>query len=153
MFSFKNRFVTNKRSVRAYSNDMNNDYNHYYDMYNDAYRRKLACINTPRHVSCKEFKDGLNSVWKDMSSVSLNIENGSLCMRIDCCQVHVVDSFQLDTSIYEALKDLNSWNMTMYTLECIREMTDGADVNPSQSINISLGIPVSRLIEFYGIRK
>jgi hypothetical protein len=65
---------------------------------------------------------------------------------------------ELDVSFVKVTRELNEWHIGTFLLEKINDLSNGydydtdTDINPNKSVIIPLGVPISRIIEFYGVR-
>lgn len=65
---------------------------------------------------------------------------------------------EFDVSFIKVTRELNEWHIGTFILEKINVLSNGfdydtdTDIDPNKSVVIPLGVPISRIIEFYGVR-
>jgi hypothetical protein len=65
---------------------------------------------------------------------------------------------EFDVSFVKVARELNEWHIGTFILEKINVLSNGydydtdTDIDPNKSVIIPLGVPISRIIEFYGVR-
>lgn len=65
---------------------------------------------------------------------------------------------EFDVSFVKVARELNEWHIGTFILEKINILSNGydfetdTDIDPQKTIVIPLGVPISRIEEFYGVR-
>lgn len=144
--------VCSNNKLKVYKNVLNNTYKN-------------------RKIHYNELKSCIQHTWKKVKFVDIVIQNNEFNLQI-CCDEGVECSAKryyfnkftdeeysnCDVSFVKVARELNEWHIGTFILEKIYVVSNGydydmdKDIHLNTSVIIPLGVPISRIIEFYGVR-
>lgn len=128
-------------NIKAYKNKLRNTYNHH-------------------KIHYKDLKQCITSTWKNVQFIDIVIQNNQFNLQI-CCDKNISrNSFGVNnqddynSSFVKVTRELNEWHIGNFTIEKINTISHGYnyDTDLTKSVVIPLGVPISRIIEFYGVK-
>lgn len=103
-----------------------------------------------RPITSQSLQQCITSVWQSTKHVDIIIEKNEYVLEISTLLDDSGDSISYD-GFSSVTQQLNDWNLGHYTLQLIHDITDDCDVLECEFVHIQLGIPISRIAEFYGV--
>lgn len=146
------------------------------------YRNILSNTYKNHKIHYKDLKSCINNIWKNVKFIDIVIQNNEFNLQVCCINdnnincstrrhfdaaekqndISKVDLFEdyieSDISYVKVARELNEWHIGNFVIEKINILSNGydyhteTDVNPNKSVIIPLGVPISRINEFYGVR-
>ncbi len=158
--------VCSNNKIKVYKNTLNNTYNnrkiHYKDLkscihniwqnvefidiviQNNEFNLQVCCLNDNNiHCNTRRYFDAIE---KHSHLV--------LYKKQDLLE----ECSEKDSSYVKVARELNEWQIGSFIIEKINILSTGydydtmTDINPNKSVIIPLGVPISRINEFYGVR-
>lgn len=146
-----------------------------------VYRKVLNNTYKNHKIHYHDLKSCIKHTWKNVKFVDIVIQNNEFNLQICCDEdiecsskkyFDVVDKHNrifhrydstgtcsdFNVSFEKVTRELNEWHIGTFILEKINVLSNGYDcdtnnnINPNKSIVIPLGVPISRITEFYGVR-
>lgn len=146
-----------------------------------VYRTVLNNTYSNRRIYYKDLQSCIKYTWKHVKFVDIIIQNDEFNLHI-CCDEGVECNAkryfdvlekhnrnlneentsemysEYDVSFVKVARELNQWHIGTFILEKINVLSNGYDceictnIEPDKSAIIPLGVPLSRIEEFYGVR-
>lgn len=122
----------------------------------NIYRNILSNNFRNRKIHYKELKSCITNTWKHVQFIDVIVQNNEFNLQISCDKNQ--DCNECDSSFEKVARNLNEWHIGMFTIEKISTISHGynydteTDIDPTKSVVIPLGVPISRIIEFYGVK-
>ena len=137
-----------------------------------VYKDRLTNTYRNHKIHYKDLKSCISNVWTNVQFIDVVVQNNQFNLHI-CCDSNAkkyIDTFannnkvenetynECDESFVTVARELNEWHIGHFTIERLSALTNGynydteADIDPSKSVVIPLGVPISRIIEFYGVK-
>lgn len=131
------------------------------------YRNKLSNTYNQHKIHYKDLKQCITNTWKNVQFIDIVIQNNEFHLQI-CCDNNIIrnnygvitshEYNECDSSFVKVSRELNEWHIGSFTIERISSLSHGynydteTDIDPNKSVVIPLGVPISRIIEFYGVK-
>lgn len=140
-----------------------------------VYRHVLKNTYKNRKINYNDLKSCIKHTCKDVKFVDIIIQNNEFNLQI-CCDENIgsndkryfdiVDKHKsntnkkvideeysdYDVSFVKVARELNEWHIGTFILDKINTYDCDTDIEPNKSVIIPMGIPISRIEEFYGVR-
>jgi hypothetical protein len=132
-----------------------------------VYRNQLSNTYNNSKIHYKELKSCITNSWKNVHFIDIVIQNNQYNLHI-CCEDNMTRNTyginnqegysEIDSSFVKVTRELNEWHIGTFTIERISCLSHGydydteTDINPYKSVVIPLGVPLRRIIEFYGVK-
>ena len=131
-------------------------------------RYNLSKSYKQKKILFTDLKSAIKGTWKNVKVVDISIVDNEYNLHICCDDILLslkndyIVKHQLsneDESFIKVTKELNDWNIGSHVLDKINILVSGVDndsyndIDPNKSISLSLGIPISRITEFYCVKR
>lgn len=127
------------------------------------YRNVLNSSYNQCKIHYTDLKSCIKHTWKNVKFVDIVIQNNQFNLQICCDELekHKKPYIEIneqhtdcDMSFVRVSRELNQWHIGTFILDKINILANGydEDIDTNKSIIIPLGIPISRINEFYGVR-
>lgn len=147
----------------------------------NVYRNVLNNTYKSHKINYSDLKNCIKQKWKNVKFIDIIIQNNQFNLQICCDESNIKKYFEVvdkqrkniksidddlnaeeysetDVSFVKVARELNEWHIGPFILEKISVLSNGydcetdIDIDLDKSIIISLGVPISRINEFYGVR-
>lgn len=146
-----------------------------------VYKNILSNTYKNRKIHYKDLKSCIHTVWNNVEFVDIVIQNNEFNLQI-CCEhdnsyntncntrrfFEVIEKHRrlnnnqeslesytkCDQSFVRVARELNDWHIGNFVIEKINVISQDydSDTKTDKSVIIPLGVPISRITEFYGVR-